>query len=107
MGDTNMSRHLGGSAVTEITLKSPRELTFHRTAPAGFTGFELAALADWIDNPAFPGYVQPEKLRDRSRRLRQQRPPAAPVAPSAAPALPKPPAPTNAPPSKPAAAPRR
>jgi hypothetical protein len=45
--------HLGNT-VTEITLVSPRELAFTRKSHLGVTGFELAALARWIDAAEFP-----------------------------------------------------
>lgn len=55
--------HLGNT-VTELTVASPKELLLVRKSHLGFTGFELASLARWIESPGFPlGYEPPPLLR--------------------------------------------
>lgn len=43
-----------GNTATEITRTSPQELVLVRRSHVGFTGFELATLSLWLDNPGFP-----------------------------------------------------
>ena len=43
-----------GNTATEVTLTGPQELVMVRRSHLGFTGFELATLAMWLDSPAFP-----------------------------------------------------
>jgi len=43
-----------GNTVTEATVKSPAELAVVRQSHLGLTGFELLALARWLDEPGFP-----------------------------------------------------
>ena len=43
-----------GNAVTEISLLPPKGLDFVRRAHLGLTGFELVALARWVDASNFP-----------------------------------------------------
>jgi len=42
------------NSVTEITRTGPQELTLVRKSQIGFTGFELATFAAWLDSPGFP-----------------------------------------------------
>jgi hypothetical protein len=59
--------HLGNTA-TEVTLISPRELLLVRKSHLGFTGFELASLARWIESAGFPlRYERPPPLRPSRR----------------------------------------
>jgi hypothetical protein len=44
-----------GDSVTEVTQTGPSELSFTRSARAGFTAIELMALAEWLEAPNFPG----------------------------------------------------
>jgi hypothetical protein len=79
LADTNMTGYLGNS-ITELTVNSPRELLMTRASPLGLTGFELVALGRWLDNPAFPAYVPPQKagLRPGAAPLPRPAPPPAP-----------------------------
>jgi hypothetical protein len=43
-----------GNTVTEITVTGPKQLTLVRKGPIGLTGFELVALANWLESPKFP-----------------------------------------------------
>lgn len=43
-----------GNTVTEVTVTSPTEMSFLRKAPVGLTGFELTALAFWLESTNFP-----------------------------------------------------
>ena len=43
-----------GNTVTEITADSPTEWSLVRKANIGFTGFELVALARWLESTNFP-----------------------------------------------------
>jgi hypothetical protein len=61
-----------GNTVTEITQSAPDQMTFARTAPGGFTAFELLALANWIDAPNFPGFDL--KLPSHAEIMRQRHP---------------------------------
>jgi hypothetical protein len=55
-----------GNTVTEIMLTSPSELFLARKSHLGFTGFELASLARWIEAPGFPlRYERPPPLRPK------------------------------------------
>ncbi|HXI54233.1 MAG TPA: hypothetical protein VNH84_22125 [Candidatus Saccharimonadales bacterium] len=46
------------NTVTEITQAGPQELSLVRRSPIGFTGFELATLATFLDSPAFPFRIE-------------------------------------------------
>lgn len=59
LSDTNVTRWLG-NAVTELSVQSPTTLNLVRTSATGFTGFEMVNLARWLENPAFPGWVEPK-----------------------------------------------
>ena len=48
-----LAPHLGNST-TEVHLTSPTQLSFVRSSTAGFTGFELQLVADWLESPVFP-----------------------------------------------------
>ncbi len=50
---TALAPHLGNST-TEVHLASPTQLSLVRSSTAGFTGFELQLLADWLESPNFP-----------------------------------------------------
>jgi hypothetical protein len=75
-----------GNTVTEITQTAPDQMTFVRTAPGGFTAFELLALVNWIGAPNFPGCDL--KLPPRPARLRHPHPMAPGAPPATAPAPP-------------------
>jgi hypothetical protein len=74
LADTNMTRCLGNS-VTEVTIDSPRELRLTRTSSLGLSGFELVTLGRWLDNPAFPAYVPPQKASPKRGAALPPRPP--------------------------------
>ena len=67
-------RPLMGNTITEVTLTSPKELSFVRKSNFGFTGFELALLARWLSSPGFPLTYEPPPRLDLSLTNR----PAAP-----------------------------
>jgi hypothetical protein len=49
-----------GNTITELELRSPKELKLSRKSHIGFTGYELATFLRWIDSRAFPlGYEPP------------------------------------------------
>lgn len=55
-----------GSSVTQVTQAGPQQLSFTRSAPAGFTALELIALANWLEAPNFPGCdlsLSPPRMR--------------------------------------------
>jgi hypothetical protein len=54
------------STVTEITQTAPDELTFKRSAPAGFTAAELIVLAHWLEAADFPvgGFHLPPRVEN-------------------------------------------
>ena len=56
--------HLGNTA-TEVMVVSPRELLLARKSHLGFTGFELASLARWVESAGFPLRYEPPS---RSKR---------------------------------------
>jgi hypothetical protein len=62
-----------GNSITEVTLSSPKELSFVRKSDIGFTGFELIMLTRWIDSAGFPLRYEPPPLIN----LRTNRPAAA------------------------------
>ena len=43
-----------GTAGTEVSLTAPNKLTVLRNSTISFSGFELSALAYWLDSPRFP-----------------------------------------------------
>jgi hypothetical protein len=51
-----------GNSITEVTLSSPKELSFVRKSELGFTGFELMMLTRWIESPGFPVRYEPPPL---------------------------------------------
>ena len=55
--------HLGNAA-TEVTQTAPNELQVLRNSDLGFTSFELIALLDWIERPAWPLFGR--QLRSRT-----------------------------------------
>ena len=58
--------HLGNS-ITEVSLSSPKEITFIRKSHLGLTGFELATLARWVNAPGFPlKFEVPAPLKTRT-----------------------------------------
>jgi len=60
--------HLG-NAVTEVAVVSPKELLLVRKSHLGFTGFELSALAHWIESSGFPlRYEAPPPLGPKLRK---------------------------------------
>jgi hypothetical protein len=76
-----------GNTVTDISQTAPNELSFTRRAPAGFTAFELTALANWLEASNFPGCdlrLPPPKPLPQGLRLR----PRIPAAPAPPPAIP-------------------
>jgi hypothetical protein len=60
-----------GRAATEVSLTAPDELTVVRNSTTGFTGFELSALAYWLDSPGFPlsAYREAARWRPAAQRL--------------------------------------
>ncbi len=64
LNDGNLTAVLGNT-VTEMTRVSPTELRVLRSSSAGFTGLELFALAQWLDDPAFPGRSEPPAIQSR------------------------------------------
>jgi hypothetical protein len=62
---TNLPPYLGNT-ITEVTLTSPKELSLVRKSDLGFTGFELALLARWLDSPRFPMRYEPPPVRTAS-----------------------------------------
>jgi hypothetical protein len=72
-----------GPTVTEVTVKSQNELNLVRKSHIGFTGFELATLALWLESPRFPLGFEPrpplETLRTNipSAKASSNSPPAA------------------------------
>ena len=48
-----------GPTITEITVKSQSELNLVRKSHIGFTGFELATFALWLESPRFPLGFEP------------------------------------------------
>jgi hypothetical protein len=87
-----------GNTITEVTLTSPKELSFVRKSDLGFTGFELAWLARWFDSPDFPIQYQPPPAH---RLLLTNRPSVSATNRPAAPRTNSPPGPaTNAPPAR-------
>ena len=55
-----------GNTVTEVTVTSPNELSLVRKSHVGFSGFELASLARWIESDGFPlRYAPPPPWRER------------------------------------------
>lgn len=48
-----------GNTITEVTAVSPTELKAVRRSDLGLTAIELAWLARWLDNPAFPALAYP------------------------------------------------
>ncbi|HEY5043636.1 MAG TPA: hypothetical protein VIK53_16715 [Verrucomicrobiae bacterium] len=73
-----------GTTVTEVTKNAPDQMTFTRSAPGGFTAFELLALVNWIDAPNFPGWDL--KVPPRPQRIRRPNPNAPVARPPPAPA---------------------
>jgi hypothetical protein len=69
--------------VTEITQSAPNELTLVRKSHLGFTGFELASFAAFLDSPGFPFRYEPPKLmplpKDKPVTGKANSPPAVPV----------------------------
>lgn len=53
-----------GNTVTEVSVISPRELSFVRNSHIGLSGVELLVLAHWIQMEQFPG-AAPLSLRSR------------------------------------------
>jgi hypothetical protein len=47
------------NTITEVTAVSPTELRAVRRSDLALTGIELALLARWLDNPAFPAFAYP------------------------------------------------
>ncbi len=81
-----------GVSVTEVKQTAPNELSLQRKAPAGFTAFELIALANWLEATNFPGCnLDLPPFRHRRPALRATNappmhlPPASPAAPRTAP----------------------
>jgi len=48
-----------GNTITEVTATTPNELKAVRRSDLGLTALELALLARWLDNPAFPAFAYP------------------------------------------------
>jgi hypothetical protein len=44
----------GGNTVTDVSQTGPREVTFARRAPLGFSSAEIYWLAHWLEGPNFP-----------------------------------------------------
>jgi hypothetical protein len=75
-----------GTSVTQVTETGPQQLSFTRSAPAGLTAFELIALANWLEDPNFPGCdlrLPPPRMRPLLHRpvKKLSTPAAAPPAP--------------------------
>ncbi len=47
------------NTITEVTAAAPTELRAVRRSDLGLTAIELALLARWLDNPAFPAFAYP------------------------------------------------
>ncbi len=58
---TNSAPKLGNT-ITEVTAVSPTELRAVRRSDLGLTAVELALLARWLDNPAFPAFAYPTNM---------------------------------------------
>jgi hypothetical protein len=50
-----------GNAITEISVKSPQELSLVRRSHIGLTGIELVLLARWLDADHFPAFSAPAR----------------------------------------------
>ncbi len=77
-----------GVTVTEVKQTAPNELSLQRKAPAGFTAFELIALANWLEATNFPGCnldLPPPRHRRPAPRATNAPPMHPPVASPAAP----------------------
>jgi hypothetical protein len=57
-------------AVTEVTQTAPNELTLVRKSHLGFTGFELASFAAFMDSPGFPFRYEPPMVIRTSKGKR-------------------------------------
>ncbi|HXG47608.1 MAG TPA: hypothetical protein VNO52_08285 [Methylomirabilota bacterium] len=82
-----------GNTVTEISQTGPRELSLVRKSHLGFTGFELASLARWIESPGFPLTHEPPPRLAATNRVEQ---PPRPIPGRSAPARPQPARPPGA-----------
>jgi hypothetical protein len=78
-----------GNSVTRITWTAPNELTFLRIAPGGLNALELAALANWLEAPNFPGCDLRLPPRPQFKRPPHK---TSETNSAPAPAIPKPPA---------------
>ena len=59
-----------GNTITEVSASSPKEWTVIRKSHIGLTGFELVALARWLESPGFPRpgvWLGPEPARPGHR----------------------------------------
>jgi len=53
------------NTITEVTAASPADLRAVRRSDLGLTAIELALLARWLDNPAFPAFAYPTNAMPR------------------------------------------
>lgn len=53
------------NTITEVTAASPTDLRAVRRSDLGLTAIELALLARWLDNPAFPAFAYPTNAMPR------------------------------------------
>lgn len=64
-----------GNSITEVSLASPKELSFVRNSHIGFTGFELMMFTRWVESAGFPlRYVPPPPLNLRTNRAAPKKP---------------------------------
>lgn len=63
-----------GNSITEITLSSPKELSFVRKSDLGLTGYELTLLTRWIESAGFPLRYQPPPPLRTSRSAAPKKP---------------------------------
>jgi len=81
--ELNRNTNAPSETVTEITQSAPSELTLVRKSHLGFTGFELASFAAFLDSPGFPFRYEPPKAmpspKDQPTAGKTNSPPASPV----------------------------
>ncbi len=77
-----------GNTATEITQTSPQEFVLVRRSHVGFTGFELATLSLWLDQPGFPfAFGLPDPMPNLKSRLGTNAPTAKPAANASKPTI--------------------
>ncbi|MCC6233803.1 MAG: hypothetical protein IT580_14225 [Verrucomicrobiales bacterium] len=79
-----------GETVTEVTLQGPSKLGLTRQSQLGFGSLELMYLLRWVENPGFPGWIEPAPLQPRRRPERSGAAAGAPPVPTVPPASPAP-----------------